>query len=177
MTTLCENFACTFHEAGGGSQNHIMLGGWDAWLHSSIAGLDAVVNGSVYGWKELVVRVSPGVIPELKAVSSERQTPFGQVSFAWSYSNAKFTQELKLPVGTTATVHAPDSIAGRRLRSIVHVESSGTCSVIYIYIYIMHREIYIQMFHIHCPEQVRAQCSGATEVHQIPSVLGGRRVF
>lgn len=30
MTTLCENFACTFHEAGGGSQNHIMLGGWDA---------------------------------------------------------------------------------------------------------------------------------------------------
>lgn len=25
MTTLCENFACTFHEAGGGSQNHIML--------------------------------------------------------------------------------------------------------------------------------------------------------
>jgi|EP01043_Picozoa_sp_COSAG02_P035818 hypothetical protein len=126
MTTLCENFACTFHEAGGGSQNHIMLGGWDAWLHSSIAGLDAVVNGSVYGWKELVVRVSPGVIPELKAVSSERQTPFGQVSFAWSYSNAKFTQELKLPVGTTATVHAPDSVEGRRLHSIVHVESSGT---------------------------------------------------
>ena len=29
MTTLCENYACTFHEAGGGSQNHIMLGGWD----------------------------------------------------------------------------------------------------------------------------------------------------
>jgi hypothetical protein len=23
MTTLCENFACTFHEAGGGSQNHV----------------------------------------------------------------------------------------------------------------------------------------------------------
>ena len=46
MTTLCENFACTFHEAGGGSQNHIMLGGWDAWLLSSVGGLDSSVNGS-----------------------------------------------------------------------------------------------------------------------------------
>jgi hypothetical protein len=27
MTTLCENWACTFHEAGGGSQNHIMASG------------------------------------------------------------------------------------------------------------------------------------------------------
>ena len=59
-----------------------MLGGWDAWLHSSIAGLDAAVNGSVHGWKEITVRVSPGVIPELKAVSSERQTPFGKVEYA-----------------------------------------------------------------------------------------------
>ena len=23
MTTLCENWACTFHEAGGGSGNHV----------------------------------------------------------------------------------------------------------------------------------------------------------
>ena len=29
MTTLCENWACTYHAAGGGSQNHIMLGGFD----------------------------------------------------------------------------------------------------------------------------------------------------
>ena len=27
--TLCENWACTFHDAGGGSGNHIMLGGFD----------------------------------------------------------------------------------------------------------------------------------------------------
>jgi len=27
MTTLCEHWQCTFHDAGGGSQNHIMYGG------------------------------------------------------------------------------------------------------------------------------------------------------
>ena len=26
MTTLCEDWACSYHDAGGGSQNHIMLG-------------------------------------------------------------------------------------------------------------------------------------------------------
>ena len=78
-----------------------------------------------------MVRHSPGVIPELKAVSLERQTPFGQVSFAWSYSNAKFKQELTLPVGTTATVHAPHSIEGRRLHSVVHVESSGERTMVW----------------------------------------------
>jgi hypothetical protein len=90
-----------------------------------------VVNGSVHGWKQLVVRVSPGVIPELKAVSSERQTPFGQVSFAWSYSKAKFTQELKLPVGTTATVHTPHSVARQRLHNVVLVENSGARTMLW----------------------------------------------
>ena len=44
MTTLCENFACTAHDAGGGSQNHIMLGGFDAWLTASVGGLDATTG-------------------------------------------------------------------------------------------------------------------------------------
>jgi hypothetical protein len=47
MTTLCENFACTFHEAGGGSQNHIMLGGWDAVSEPAFAG-SAVPVASVF---------------------------------------------------------------------------------------------------------------------------------
>ena len=100
--------------------------GWDAWLHSSIAGLDSVLNGSTYGWKEIAVRVSPGVIPELKAVSSERQTPFGVVSFSWSYSGTKFTQELQLPVGTRAVIHTPHSIAGHSLQSVVETSGSNT---------------------------------------------------
>lgn len=100
--------------------------GWDAWLHSSIAGLDSVLDGSIYGWKEITVRVSPGVIPELKAVSSERHTPFGVASFSWSYSATKFTQELRLPVGTRAVIHTPHSIAGQSLRSVEETSGSNT---------------------------------------------------
>lgn len=73
------------------------------------------------------MRVSPGVIPELKEVHSQRLTPYGRVSFAWSYSNGKYTQELTLPVGTTAVLHTPHSIAGRSLYSVK--DTSGTSTL------------------------------------------------
>ena len=46
--TLCENYACAFHDAGGGSQNHIMLGGWNAWLLSAVGG--RCMNGAWGAW-------------------------------------------------------------------------------------------------------------------------------
>ena len=62
MTTLCENFACTAHDAGGGSQNHIMLGGFDAWLTASVGGLDATTgNGMFLG----LCFTSPTFLPPL----------------------------------------------------------------------------------------------------------------
>jgi hypothetical protein len=125
MTTLCENFACTFHEAGGGSQNHIMLGGWDAWLLSSVGGLDSSVNGSTGGWKNIVVRVSPAVMPMLQRASYTKTTRFGDVTLSWTFADGKLTMDLALPVGTTATVHTPTAVAGATLRE-VRETSSGT---------------------------------------------------
>ena len=124
MTTLCENYACTFHEAGGGSQNHIMLGGWDAWLLSSVGGLDSAVNGSTGGCKDIIARVSPGVVAELKTASYTKKTTFGDVTLTWEYADGKLGMELTLPVGTTATVHTPQLVGGKRLQ-MVHETSSG----------------------------------------------------
>lgn len=61
-STLCENLACTAHNAGGGSGNHIMLGAFDAWMVASLGGLDSVVNGTTGGWRHIVARVTPAAI-------------------------------------------------------------------------------------------------------------------
>eukprot|EP00966_Prymnesium_polylepis_P330532 7386166-Prymnesium_polylepis.1 len=60
MTTLCENWACTAHDAGGGSQNHIMLGGSDTWLLSSAGGLETIVNETTGGWRHVEARLAGG---------------------------------------------------------------------------------------------------------------------
>jgi hypothetical protein len=114
MTTLCENWACTFHDAGGGSQNHIMLGGFDGWLVTSVGGLDTghvtghvdegngapigghegagvVGEGSgeggddVSGWRRVIVRVSPAAVTMVRGpVSFQKETRFGPVRLEWA---------------------------------------------------------------------------------------------
>ena len=100
-----------------------MLGAFDAWLLSSIGGLDSAVSGTTGGWKDIIVRVSPGAIAALGHASYRKRTPYGEVSLSWKYAAGKFTMELGLPVGTTATVHTPTTVAGAALRTL-H-ESSG----------------------------------------------------
>ena len=126
MTTLCENWACTFHEAGGGSQNHIMLGGWDTWLLQSVGGLDSAVNGTTGGWRHVVVRVAPGVIAELKSVSFSKRTPYGDVTLSWAYADGKLTMKLGLPVGTTAEVHTPAAMSGAAVTALAETSATPT---------------------------------------------------
>ena len=101
-----------------------MLGAFDAWLLSSIGGLDSAVSGTTGGWKDIIVRVSPGVIAALGHAGYRKRTPFGEVSLSWKYAAGKFTMELGLPVGTTATVHTPTSVAGATLRAL-HERGAG----------------------------------------------------
>jgi alpha-L-rhamnosidase len=107
MTTLCENLACTFHNAGGGSQNHIMLGGFDAWVLSSIGGLDSAVNGTDSGWRHVISRVSPAAVTRVGHASYTKDTRFGAVTIKWSYAQTKLTIEYAVPVGVQLTMHSP----------------------------------------------------------------------
>jgi hypothetical protein len=114
MTTLCENWACTFHDAGGGSQNHIMLGGFDAWVLASIGGLDSVVNGTTGGWRHIVGRVAPAAITTLKGASYNKMTRYGEVKFGWRYDGAskKLSTNVTVPVGAELTLHTPQALDG-----------------------------------------------------------------
>lgn len=133
MTTLCENLACTFHEAGGGSQNHIMLGGFDAWIMSSIGGLDSVVNGTVgsSGWRNVVARVAPAAITVLKHAAYVKHTRFGPVGISWKYDAGTFSTTLSVPTGVTVAVHTPSQLAGEgggaaAVLQLQSVEEGGT---------------------------------------------------
>jgi len=118
MTTLCENWGCTFHDAGGGSQNHIMLGGFDAWLQSSLGGLDSAVNGRSGGWRHMIVRVSPEAAAALKQARVSRQTRFGEASLSWTAADGKLSSKLVVPIGVEAEVHSPAAMGGRRLSTV-----------------------------------------------------------
>lgn len=112
MTTLCENLACTFHDAGGGSLNHIMLGGFDAWVLASIGGLDSTVNGSVAGWRSIVARVTPAAVTYLRSGSYRKTTRFGDVELAWSFDGTMMTSHLQVPVGSEVAFHSHATLPG-----------------------------------------------------------------
>jgi alpha-L-rhamnosidase len=119
MTTLCENWACTAHDAGGGSLNHIMLGGFDPFLHNSVGGLDSIINGTTAGWKKIRVRVSPAAITRLRSTSYDRDTRFGRVSLNWGFhDDRELTMRVRIPVGATAFVHSPLALHDRDRRPI-----------------------------------------------------------
>ena len=62
-------FMYRYHDAGGGSQNHIMLGGFDAWVASSIGGVDASLNTIAgAGWRNIEARVPGAVVSMLSLI-------------------------------------------------------------------------------------------------------------
>lgn len=110
---MCENWACTFHAAGGGSQNHIMLGGFDAWLAQSVGGLDSVVNSSTGGWRHITARVSPAAIKMLGESHYSKLTRLGQAQFNWKWqSSGRLETEIEVPVGAVLTLETPRSLPG-----------------------------------------------------------------
>ena len=111
--------AVVLSKAGGGSQNHIMLGGFDAWILSSIGGLDSVVNGTAgsAGWRNVIARVAPAAIAVVKHASYVKHTRFGPVGISWKYDAGTFSTTLSVPTGVTVAVHTPSHLAGADGRS------------------------------------------------------------
>jgi len=82
-TTLWENWQSTSTKPHG-SYNHIMYGGFGAWLYRGLAGLDRA-SGSL-GWQNL--KISPpspaNVSKFLTSASADVDTPIGMASVSWN---------------------------------------------------------------------------------------------
>ncbi|MEV0717455.1 family 78 glycoside hydrolase catalytic domain [Asanoa sp. NPDC050611] len=84
------------------SFNHYALGAVADWLHRTVAGLAP----GAPGYRRLVVRPLPG--PVLTSASARHLTPYGEAAVRWQRADGRFTLALRVPVGSTATVHLPD---------------------------------------------------------------------
>ena len=147
QTTLCENWACGAHNAGGGSLNHIMYGGFDGWMTTALGGLDTVSNATTTGWRVLTVRPLPAAIATLGRASASVETRLGAAAVAWRFEQADgsdggaamntmaaergvpaggghLSLNVTVPVGAVAELHVPATLAlalPGGARAVVHL--------------------------------------------------------
>lgn len=131
MTTLCENWLCTFYVAYG-SQNHIMYGGFDAWMIEALGGIQAISNATSTAWENFVVSPDQAAVTRLGSGGFSIRTRFGLSSVDWRWDSAtqKCAINVTVPIGSTASVEPPLTLAAIRpggaplqLAEITEVES------------------------------------------------------
>ena len=111
-TTLCEHWGCI-----GGSDNHIMFGGFYEWMFDGLGGINTVSNQSTTGWRVFKVKPDPAAIMVLKARAASVSSRFGVCGASWGLQ-ASFEQlqnqlvyNLTVPAGSTVEVYFPTSLS------------------------------------------------------------------
>ncbi len=88
---------------GGSSQDHFMLGQINEWFFHDIAGIQPDDNGP--GFKRLIIK--PTVVGDLTSAKAQYKSIRGWVKSQWTVQNGKFTLEVIVPFGSTATIYVP----------------------------------------------------------------------
>ena len=113
---------------GSGSRNHPMFGGGITWFYRKLAGMNA--DPDQPGYRHIIFR--PQVVDDISFVSYSNLTPYGTASINWQKGSGKFTMEISIPAGCTATVCVPDSKAediresGKKIKNGKYIKSLGT---------------------------------------------------
>jgi alpha-L-rhamnosidase len=94
---------------GKDSRNHPMFGGGIVWFYRKLAGMNADTEHP--GYRNIIFKPQPA--NDVTYTLYSNQTPYGQASVRWEKKNGKFTMEVNVPVGSTATVYLPASSASR----------------------------------------------------------------
>ena len=98
-TTLWENWQST-STAPAGSYNHIMYGGFGAWLYRGVGGLDRAPGSR--GWSNL--RIAPPSPRDtdgfLTTATAEVDTPIGIASVSWNSAPANAVRAWRMPLRT-----------------------------------------------------------------------------
>lgn len=90
---------------GKDSRNHPMFGGGIVWFYRKLAGMNA--DPEHPGYRNIIYK--PQMANDLTFASYANQTPYGQASVKWEKKDGKFTMDISVPVGSTATVYLPAS--------------------------------------------------------------------
>jgi alpha-L-rhamnosidase len=90
---------------GEGSRNHPMFGGGIVWFYRKLAGMNADQDNP--GYRHIIFRPEPH--NEISYASYSNITPYGPAGIHWKKDGAIFSAEIRIPVGSVATVSVPAS--------------------------------------------------------------------
>ena len=88
---------------GTASRNHPMFGGGIVWFYRKLAGMNT--DPLHPGYKNIIFRPQPA--SDLSFVSYSNETPFGRAAIKWEKKDGIFSLNIKVPVGSTATLFVP----------------------------------------------------------------------
>ncbi len=92
------------------SFNHYALGAVADWLHRTVAGLAPAEPG----YRRLHIQPQPDVA--LTSASARHLTPYGEAAVAWRRGGGRLVVEATVPVGSTAKVMLPGTLAEEEVR-------------------------------------------------------------
>ena len=117
----------TFETPSMNSFNHYAYGAIGDWMYRNIAGINTAVDGP--GYKKIIIKSVPG--GGLTSAGGKLETYYGTISSGWRMEEGRFTQEISIPVNTTADIYLPsDSIknvkeGNKPLESLKDIEVIG----------------------------------------------------
>lgn len=90
---------------GEGSRNHPMFGGGLVWFYRVLAGINT--DPLHPGYKNIIFKPQPA--GDLTFASYSNETPYGTASVRWEKEAGAFKLDIRVPVGSTASVYVPTS--------------------------------------------------------------------
>jgi alpha-L-rhamnosidase len=92
------------HWNGRRSHIHNCFNGIGSWFYQALAGINP--DEKQPGYKNIIIR--PQVIDAITWVKATKDTPYGEMAVKWEKVDGKFVINVKIPVGSTATVYMPN---------------------------------------------------------------------
>ena len=92
------------HWTGRRSHIHNCFNGIGSWFYQALAGINPDEKNP--GYKNIIIR--PQVIDAITWVKASKDTPYGELNVKWEKVDGKFVIDVKIPVGSTATVYMPN---------------------------------------------------------------------
>jgi alpha-L-rhamnosidase len=85
------------------SQDHFMLGHIMEWFYGELAGIKCGPDS--IGFKKIVIKPTP--VGNITWATAAYYCPYGKIKTAWKLGDGKFTLDVIIPPGATATVYLP----------------------------------------------------------------------
>lgn len=92
------------HWNGHRSHIHNCYNGIGSWFYQALAGINP--DEAQPGYKHIIIR--PQLVDEITWVKASKDTPYGLLQVNWENKDGKFKMNVRIPVGSTATVFLPN---------------------------------------------------------------------